>query len=147
MKVIIREGSAAKNFEALADLLNDHSDMMMFCSDDKHPDSLVEGHINQLCARAVAKKIDLFKILEAACINPVLHYKLDVGLLRTGDPADFIIVKDLTDFDVIETYINGKRVAENGVTKIPSVATGSINQFECKPTSPLDFEMFLERDR
>jgi adenine deaminase len=95
MKIIIREGSAAKNFEALIDLLHDYPDMMMFCSDDKHPDSLVLGHINQLCARSVAKRIDIFKILKAACVNPVLHYKLDVGLLREGDAADFIVVKDL----------------------------------------------------
>ena len=75
--------------------------MMMFCSDDKHPDSLVEGHINQLCARAVAKGIDVFKVLQAACINPVLHYKMDVGLLREGDAADFIVVEDLVNFKVI----------------------------------------------
>src|SRR5260221_548057 len=98
MKIIIREGSAAKNFEALIDLLNDYPDMIMFCSDDKHPDSLVLGHINQLCARAVAKGIDIFKILKAACVNPVLHYKLDIGLLKEGDPADFIIVKDIKNF-------------------------------------------------
>ena len=98
MKIIIREGSAAKNFEALIDLLNDHPDEMMFCSDDKHPDSLVEGHINQLCARAVAKGIDVFKVLKAACINPVIHYKMNVGLLKEGDAADFIVVKDLEKF-------------------------------------------------
>lgn len=95
MKILIREGSAAKNFEALADLLHEHADNLMFCSDDKHPDSLVDGHINKLCARAVAKGIDVFKVLKAACINPVLHYKLNVGLLHIGDPADFIIAEDL----------------------------------------------------
>ena len=63
MKIIIREGSAAKNFEALIDLLNDYPNQIMFCSDDKHPDSLVVGHINQFCARAVAKGIDVFKVL------------------------------------------------------------------------------------
>src|SRR5687767_9872373 len=106
MKVIIREGSAAKNFEALIDLLHDYPNQMMFCSDDKHPDSLVLGHINQLCERAVKKGIDIFKVLKAACLNPVLHYKLDVGLLREGDPADFIVVKDLTSFEVMQTYID-----------------------------------------
>ena len=85
MKIIIREGSAARNFEALIGLLNDYPQHMLFCSDDKHPDSLVAGHINQLCARAVAKGIDVFNVLQAACVNPVLHYKLDVGLLREGD--------------------------------------------------------------
>jgi len=92
---------------------------------------LVAGHINQLCARAVAKGIDLFKVLQAACINPVLHYNLDVGLLREGDAADFISVEDLQQFKVVQTYINGKLVAENGNTLIESVDTNPINQFEC----------------
>lgn len=129
MKIIIWEGSAAKNFEALIDLINDHYNSIMFCSDDKHPDSLVADHINQLCARAVAKGIDVFKVLQAACINPVQHYKLDVGLLREGDAADFILIEDLEHFKVTQTYINGKLVAENGNTLIKSVETNSINPF------------------
>lgn len=131
MKILIREGSAAKNFEALIDLLNDHPNEIMFCSDDKHPDSLAVGHINQLCARAVAKGIDLFKILQAACINPALHYKLDVGLLREGDDADFIVAEDLTNFAIKQTYINGELVAENGKSFIKSVPVIPINQFDC----------------
>jgi adenine deaminase len=114
MKILIREGSAARNFEALANLLHDYSSQMMFCSDDKHPDSLLAGHINQLCARAVAKGIDVFKVLRAACINPVEHYKLHVGLLRVGDPADFIVAEDLVHFKVLQTYIDGELVADGG---------------------------------
>ena len=143
MKIIIREGSAAKNFEALIDLLNEFPNQMMFCSDDKHPDSLVLGHINQLCARAIAKGIDLFKILKAACLNPVLHYKLDVGLLREGDAADFIIVKDTENFEVTQTYINGELVAENGQTKIKSQQTDIINQFDRRPIDTSD--LYVER--
>jgi len=131
MKILIREGSAAKNFEALIDLLNDHSAQMMFCSDDKHPDSLEAGHINQLCARAVAKGIDVFKVLQAACINPVLHYKMDVGLLKQGDPADFILVDDLVHFNVLQTYINGVLVAEKGKSLIDGKKSDIINQFNC----------------
>ena len=127
MKIIIREGSAAKNFEALIDLLNDYPDMIMFCSDDKHPDSLVLGHINQLCARAVAKGIDIFKVLKAACSNPVHHYNLDAGLLRIGEPADLIVVKDLTHFEVIKTFIDGELVAENGKSNI-TVKAGLLRQ-------------------
>lgn len=140
MKIIIREGSAAKNFEALIELLNDFPNQMMFCSDDKHPDSLVVGHINQLCARAVAKGIDVFKILKAACINPVQHYSLDVGLLRIGDPADFILVKDLVDFEPVKTFINGEIVAENGQTKIQSRPSPVINNFKCNKKEIKDFE-------
>ena len=131
MKILVREGSAAKNFEALADLLHDHSDHMMFCSDDKHPDSLLLGHINQLCARAIAKGIDVFKVLKAACINPVEHYKLDVGLLKEGDPADLIIVRDLEHFEVIQTYIDGQLVAESGRSFIKTKTAGLLNNFSC----------------
>lgn len=131
MKILIREGSAAKNFEALICLLNDYPEMIMFCSDDKHPDSLAIGHINQLCARAIAKEIDLFKILQAACVNPVLHYKLNVGLLREGDEADFIVTENLIDFAVKQTYIKGELMAENGKSFIQSVPVQPINQFNC----------------
>lgn len=148
MKIIIREGSAAKNFEALIDLLNDWPDMMMFCSDDKHPDSLVLGHINQLSARAVAKGIDIFKILKAACINPVLHYKLDVGLLKVGDPADLIMVKDLEHFEVLKTFINGELVAEDGKSNIKTEKSGVINRFDCEPVEKDDlFLRSVSRDQ
>jgi len=133
MKIAIREGSAAKNFEALIDLLNDYPEMIMFCSDDKHPDNLVEGHINQLVLRALAKGIDLFKVLNAACINPVEHYKLDVGTLRVGDFADFITVNKLHDFDILATYINGEKVAENGTSNIETVNNEIINNFNREP--------------
>ena len=139
MKILIREGSAAKNFEALIDLMHEHSAMMMFCSDDKHPDSLVEGHINQLCARAIAKGIDLFKVLRSACINPVLHYNTGVGLLRVGDAADFIVSEDLTNFKIIQTYINGELVAANGKSLIVSEPSKIINQFNCDEKVAADF--------
>lgn len=141
MKIIIREGSAAKNFEALIQLLNEHASHMMFCSDDKHPDSLVEGHINQLCARAVAKGIDVFDVLQAACVNPVRHYKLQVGLLQENDTADFIVVKDLESFEVLQTYINGQLVAEKGQTLIATqrLSTKPVNRFSCDEKTPGDF--------
>ncbi len=141
MKILIREGSAAKNFEALIHLLHDHADRIMFCSDDKHPDSLLDGHINLLCARAVAKGIDVFKVLQAACINPVLHYQLEVGLLRVGDNADCIVVEDLINFNSIQTFIDGELVAENGRSFIKTAKAGLINQFDCSPTKPIDFMM------
>ncbi len=150
MKIIIREGSAAKNFDALIDLLNDYPDEIMFCSDDKHPDSLVAGHINQLCARAVAKNINVFKILKAACINPVLHYKLDIGLLRKNDPADFILVKDLKNFEVLRTYISGLLVAEDGKSLIKRWSVNPdkqpINHFNCHERVPEDFVYTAGKD-
>lgn len=145
MKILIREGSAAKNFEALIGLMHEHYEMMMFCSDDKHPDSLVAGHINQLCARAVGKGIDLFKILQATCVNPVLHYKLDVGLLREGDAADFILAEDLIHFNIFQTYINGELVAENGVSSIVSRPSSIINNFSCDKKSLDAFRYKLDK--
>ncbi len=147
MKILIREGSAAKNFDALVGLLHEHADNMMFCSDDKHPDSLAEGHINKLCARAVAAGIDLFKVLLAACVNPVLHYKMKNGLLREGDAADFIIVKDLISFDVAQTYIDGILVADDDKTFIESVASIAINEFNCSEKEISDFELPAKKDQ
>lgn len=144
MKIIVREGSAAKNFEALIGLMHDHSDSMMFCSDDKHPDNLVLGHINRLCARAVAKNINVFKVLKAACINPVKHYKMRVGLMQPGDAADFIMVEDLKNFNVTATYINGEKVAENGETYIQSQESGAINNFNCAAVSVRDVQIDAE---
>ncbi len=147
MKILIREGSAAKNFEALIDLLNDHENEIMFCSDDKHPDSLVAGHINQLCARAVSKNIDIFKIIKAACVNPVLHYRLDAGLLREGDAADFIVVEDLKNFIVLQSFIDGKLVAEDGKTLIESVEISPINNFDCEEIRVEDLKIFSKENK
>lgn len=142
MKIIIREGSAARNFEALIPLLQDHPDMIMFGSDDKHPDELAISHLNAICARAVAKGIDVFHVLKAACINPVLHYKLDVGLIRENDPADLIVVKDLTSFDVIDTYIDGEHVAHNGQSLIrTNHETVLPNNFNCNPINTQDLSI------
>lgn len=160
MKIIIREGSAAKNFEALAELIDDHPNSIMLCSDDKHPDSLVDGHINQLCARAVAKGLDVFNVLKAACINPVKHYGLNIGTIRVGDPADFIIVEDLTHFNVLQTYIDGQALLSTNIDSdsaqsatatlvatattsrkkslIQSVPATPINQFTCAPVNEVD---------
>jgi adenine deaminase len=141
MKILIREGSAAKNFDALIELLNDHENNMMFCSDDKHPDGLVKGHINELCKRAVANGIDVFKVLKAACINPVMHYKMDVGILQPGTPADFVVIEDLQQFKVIATYINGAIVAENGQSKIKTQPSPIINNFNCSFKTANDFRI------
>jgi adenine deaminase len=139
MKVLIREGSAAKNFTALIDLLPDNYENMMFCSDDKHPDDLLLGHINQLCERAVAKGMDVFKVLQMACVNPVKHYNLEVGLLQKNDAADFIVVDNLEKFNVLETYINGELVAKNGESFVKSVDFEVLNNFNTDKKKVSDF--------
>ena len=141
MKILIREGSAAKNFDALIDLLPAYFENMMFCSDDKHPDDLLLGHINQLCERAVAKGIDVFKVLQAACVNPVKYYNLEVGLLQVGDPADFILVDNLKEFNVLETYINGELVAKNGKSFVKSVPFKVLNNFNTDIKKVADFRL------
>ncbi|WP_147679160.1 adenine deaminase [Algibacter pacificus] len=141
MKILIREGSAAKNFEALIDLLPEHFENMMFCSDDKHPDDLILNHINKLCARAVAKGVDVFKVLQAACINPVKHYNLEVGLLQVNDAADCIVVEDLKDFKTLQTYINGELVSDKGQSLIKPVSFKNLNNFNCHKKEVLDFKV------
>jgi adenine deaminase len=139
MKILIREGSAAKNFEALIDLLPEHFENMMFCSDDKHPDDLLLIHINNLCARAIAKGMDIFKTLQMACINPVKHYNLAVGVLQEGDFADFTVVEDLTNFKALQTYINGELVFDNGISLIKSVPFEILNNFHTNKKQVSDF--------
>ncbi len=130
MHILIREGSAAKNYEALAELLQLHPDRVMFCSDDKHPDELALHHINGLVKRSLQRGYDKYDVLRAACVHPVLHYKLPVGLLRVGDTADFIAVNNLSDFSILQTYIDGQLVAENGKTLLPDIVATLINNFE-----------------
>jgi adenine deaminase len=128
-KISIREGSAARNFDALWTLLGEHRGQTMLCSDDKHPDELLLGHIDALVRRAVERGIDVYDALLAACVVPVEHYGLDVGQLRVGDPADFIEVDSLTEFGVLRTWIDGQLVAERGRTTIPRVEPTVVNNF------------------
>ncbi len=139
VKILIREGSAARNFDVLIPLLDEFPDQIMFCSDDKHPDDLAVGHINSLVARAIAKGCEVFDVLRAACLNPVLHYNLPVGLLRPGDPADFIITRDLANFSIDQTWIGGKLVAEKGKTLIAKADCEPVNHFNTSQKKPSDF--------
>lgn len=141
MKILIREGSAARNFEALHSLLSSHPDQTMLCCDDKHPDELLTGHIDQHVKRAVALGYNVFDVLRAACMNPVEHYKLPVGLLRVGDPADFILVNNLTEFNVESTFIEGKRVHHKGECFLPLRSHKRINKFNTKEKVSADFEL------
>jgi adenine deaminase len=135
MKILIREGSAARNFDALIELLPQHYEQLMFCSDDKHPDTLLLGHINQLVQRAVGLGYSVFDVLQVACLNPVAHYSLPVGQLRVGDPADFILVADLTGFQVLKTFLNGELVAENGQCLLPATPVALANNFHAQPVA------------
>jgi adenine deaminase len=144
MHILIREGSAARNFDALIPLMAEFPAQIMFCSDDKHPDTLAEGHINQLVVRALERGHTLWHVLRAACLNPVLHYRMPVGLLRQGDPADYVIVEDLQRFIVQQTVIDGETVAQAGESAIPDLRSDHVNQFNCSPKKPEDFAVPAE---
>ena len=146
MKVIIREGSAAKNFEALIPLLDEYPEMIMFCSDDKHPNDLVRGHINQLAVRALARGCGFWNVIRAATFNPVMHYGLECGLLREGDSADFIVADNLEQLNVLKTFIRGELVAEHGKSFIQRVNAEVINNFHCNEKTPADFRIQMEDD-
>ena len=141
MNILIREGSAARNYAALEELIDEFPDRLMFCTDDSHPDALLAGHINRLVIRAVRGGHDLFNVLHIACRNPVEHYGLDVGRLRVGDRADFIQVDDLRHFGIMSTWINGVQVAEAGAHLLPDYRPEPINNFHCNPKSPDDFRL------
>ena len=141
MYIQIREGSAAKNFDELIPLMREHPDMLMFCSDDLHPDDLLHGHINLLVKKALSMGYDFFDVLTVACINPVNHYRIPVGLLRAGDAADFIVVENPDRFTVLEAYSNGKRVfpfGDNGTTEAATIAG---NNFQAKKISTSDLKV------
>ncbi len=141
----IREGSAVSNFEELIPLLEKHYKSFMFCSDDKHPDDLIKGHINSMVKRAVNYDIDAIKVLRVACVNPVLHYSLDAGLLQRGDAADFLVVDNLKDFNVIKTVINGEIVAEEGRTFINRKTPEVMNNFKAEKKKTEDFRVKYSR--
>lgn len=144
MVVQIREGSAARNLDELMPLIDEYPDRIMLCSDDKHPDDLAAGHIDEMVRRSLAKGLDLFHVLQAACVNPVRHYGLDVGLLQEGDPADFIVIDSLEKMNVLETWVNGEKIAENGHTLITSPPVEKVNRFEVTPKTVADFSILAE---
>ena len=147
MQVQIREGSAARNLDDLIPLLDEHYKNCMLCSDDKHPDDLAEGHINEMVKRAIAAGIDPLKVLWSASVTPVKTYKLDIGLMQTGDPADLILVDDFDNFQVKATYINGELMAENGTTKLSSQVVEPINKFEAALQTPQLFGIKSSQDQ
>lgn len=146
--VLIRNGSAAQDFETLSPLLADHDDHLMFCSDDLHPDNLIKGHINLLVRRAIAKGYPLWNVLRAACVTPVLHYNLPCGLLRQGDSADFILVDNLTDFNVLATCISGILFNQYIQTPTRDVSNHQWpNNFHAQPITLNDIHLTNESDK
>ncbi len=147
MKILIREGSAARNFDELLPALELHPGKIMFCSDDKHPDDLIQGHINQLAARATSLGYDLLDTLQACSVTPVEHYGLDVGLLQEGDPADFTILENLNKMEISETWIKGERVFDGTKVHIPEINTPAVNNFAFRTLCPEDFHLKAQNEK
>ncbi|MEG1589825.1 adenine deaminase [Chryseobacterium sp.] len=147
VKIMIREGSAAKNFDTLIPLLKDFPEQIMFCCDDKHPDNLIESHINDHVKRALKEGHDLYNVLRAASYNVIKHYNLPIGLLQIGDNADFIEIDNTVDFNILKTYINGDLVYENGTSFIQPVKSDIVNNFHCNLKQPSDFKIRSESEK
>lgn len=147
MHILIREGSAARNFDTLHPLIDCHADRLMFCSDDKHPDDLALGHIDRLVARAVAAGHDLFDVLRIACLNPIEHYHLPLGRLRVGDTFDAVLVDDLVAFNPRQTWLRGMLAAEDGASLLPSVPVAPLNRWQARPIEPDDLRLAATSER
>ncbi len=146
MKIQIREGSAANNFSALIDIIKDYPEKVMLCTDDAHPHELIKGHINKLVKKAIDMGYDIIDVIKAATINPVRHYNLEVGMLQKNDPADFIVIDNFKDFNILKTYIDGILVAENGNSLLESIPINTINNFVAEKVTADDFTV-VDEDR
>ena len=146
MKILIREGSAARDFASLHPLISEFPDQVMFCSDDKHPDELFKSHINQLVVDAIALGHNLFDVLKCACLNPITHYQLPLGSLQKGDMLDAVLVDNLTDFSIKSTWLSGQVVSQNGQVLLASVTEQAINHFCAEKISQQSLEVCLDVD-
>jgi adenine deaminase len=141
MHIMIRYGSAASNFEHLLPLLARHPESCMFCSDDKHPDDLLTDHINKIASTAYKRGISVHSIIQAACVNPVRHFNLPVGLLQIGDPADFMLIENFNTFRPIEVWIKGEIAARRGEAFLPAGTPAISNRFEARMLTPADIRV------
>ncbi|MBG0860906.1 MAG: adenine deaminase [Bacteroidales bacterium] len=147
MKVLIREGSAARNLDTLKELIRIYPSMVMLCSDDMHPETLEDRHINKMVAQLISEGFDVFNTVRSCTINPAIHYNLDAGLLRPGDPADFIIVDDLKEMNVEETWINGEKIFEDGRVLFRYDKADHVNKFRSSEIAGSDIRIRREKDR
>ena len=145
MKIQIREGSAAKNFDVLIPIAKEHANMCMFCSDDKHPEDLIAGYINDMVKKAVHYGVDIIDVLSIASLHPIRHYGLEVGLLQVGDPADFLVIDNLKDLTILKTFINGRLVAKDGKTLIEESSKSIVNNFNTKEKQVHDLAIKAQR--
>lgn len=144
MTILIREGSAANNLNALIPLIREYPNQITFCTDDAHPHELVKSHINGSVKKAIDLGYNVLDVIKAATLNPVKHYNLEVGLLQKNDPADFIVIDNFNNFNILRTYIDGELVAENAKSLLPNVQVHTINNFVAEKVTADDFKVIDE---
>jgi len=141
MKILVREGSAARNLDSLKELYNTDPQMLMLCSDDLNAEMLSESHINKLIGKLITEGYDVFDVIRSATINPVIHYKLEAGLLQPEDIADFIVVDNLKQMNIIETWIEGQQVYAGGKVLFEYRRGKPVNNFCCLPIKESDIRI------
>ncbi len=144
MQILIREGSAARNLEVLAPLISYYPEKVMLCTDDLHPETLLRGHINRLVARLISMDYNIFDVVKAASVNTYEHYRISAGTLKTGDPADFIIVDDPKKMNVLQTWIDGKCVFDGEKSLFSPGEIIKVNKFKCTRLLPDEIRVINE---
>ncbi len=139
MKIMMREGSSAKNLKALAAVGGD-----FIVSDDKDPEDLVEGHVDKMLLKAIEYGIDPVKALKMVTLNPAEHYSLNNGNLVPGKAADMVIVDDIEKLNVKKVYIDGKLVSNNGTLNFEVNPLKLQSTFKSSPKKPDDFNLYSD---
>jgi adenine deaminase len=147
MKILIREGSAARNLDALKELFRTDPSRIMLCSDDLHPEMLGNQHINKLVSKLAGEGFDLFDVIRSCTINPAMHYSLETGLLKPGDPADFILVDDPMEMNVFETWINGEKVFDENRVLFDYTGSDPVNNFNASEINIDDIDVKAATDK
>jgi adenine deaminase len=136
MKIMLREGSSARN---LKDLAASGGDFIV--SDDKHPGDLLKGHIDVMVRKAIEYGIDPFEAVKMVTINPAEHYNLGTGTIYPGKAADIIVVNNMKDMNVERVFIDGNLVAKEGKCLFIVKPLKLPNTFSLKPKKPSDFNV------
>lgn len=138
MKIMIREGSSAKNLEDLISLGGE-----FLVSDDIHPGDLSQGHMDHIIKKAIICGLDPIEAVKMVTINPSNHYSLNMGAISPGREANLIMVDDLENFNVKKVYIGGELVAKNKTALFNPTHISSGNTIFLEKTKPSDFTIPL----
>lgn len=148
--IMIREGTAAHNLEALLPLLcEQYADRCMFCCDDKHPNDLLEiGHIDTMVKYAIDHGVDPIIAVKVACHNAARYFLLNNrGAIAPGYLADFVVIDSFEAFNILQVYKKGELMVDGGVVADfpepqvePQLEAAAHNTFHVAPLKASDFE-------